>query len=291
MKIGFLGLGAMGRGMAANLVKAGHQVTVWNRSPDPVAALTAQGALAAATPADALKGDVAFSILADDAASLSVFDETALAQATPGLVHGCMATVSIEAVREMMDRHARAGVRYVGAPVFGRGDVAAAGKLNIIASGESGDIAKLQPAFDAMGQKTWVVGRDPAHAHTVKIAGNLMIATAIELLGETFALCEKSGVDPKTFAEIMTSTIFAAPVFKSYAAIITAKAFEPAGFKMTLGLKDATLALAAGAGTNTPLPLASLLRDHYLEAIAQGDANKDWAALAEVSARKAGLGA
>jgi 3-hydroxyisobutyrate dehydrogenase-like beta-hydroxyacid dehydrogenase len=290
MKIGFLGLGAMGRGMVANLLKAGHEVTVWNRSPGPAGALAAQGARVAATPAEALKGEVALSILADDAAALSVVDETALAQAAPGLVHGCMATVSIEAVRKMMDSHARASVGYVGAPVFGRGDVAAAGKLNIIASGAAADIARLQPAFDAMGQKTWVVGTDPAHAHTVKIAGNLMIATAIELLGETFALCEKSGVDPKAFAEIMTSTIFAAPVFKNYAALITNKAYEPAGFKMTLGLKDATLALAAGNGTNTPLPLASLLRDHYLEALAHGDANKDWAALAEVSARKAGLG-
>lgn len=289
MKIGFLGLGAMGQGMAANLVRAGHEVTVWNRSPAPVSALAAQGALVAATPAEALKGDIALSILADDPATLSVFDEAALAQATPGLVHACMATVSIEAVRKMMEQHARAGLRYAGAPVFGRGDVAAAGKLNIIASGDPADLAKLQPAFDVVGQKTWVVGTDPTHAHTVKIAGNLMIATAIELLGETFALCEKSGVDPKAFAEIMTSTIFAAPAFKTYAALINSKSYEPAMFKMTLGLKDATLALAAGNSTRTPLPLASLLRDHYLEALAHGDADKDWAALAEVSARKAGL--
>lgn len=289
MKIGFLGLGAMGQGMAANLVKAGHQVTVWNRTQQASTPLAAQGALVAATPADALKGDIAMSILADDAACLSVFSEETLSQAAPGLVHACMATISVEAVRTMMAQHGRAGVRYVGAPVFGRSEVAAAGKLNIVASGAPVDLEKLQPAFDVVGAKTWVVGTDPVHAHTVKIAGNLMIATAIELLGETFALCEKSGVDPKAFADIMTSTIFAAPVFKNYAAIITGKAYDPPGFKLTLGLKDATLALAAGAGTNTPLPLASLIRDHYLEAIAHGDADKDWAALAEVSARKAGL--
>lgn len=289
MKIGFLGLGAMGRGMASNLLKAGHALTVWNRSPEPVQALAAQGALVAATPADAFQGDIAVSILADDAACLSVFSEAALAKAAPGLVHGCMATVSTATVRTMMAQHEKAGLSYIGAPVFGRADVAASGKLNIIASGDPAGIAKLQPAFDVMGQKTWIVGTDPVHAHTVKIAGNLMIASAIEMLGETFALCEKSGVEAKAFAEIMTSTIFAAPVFKNYAAIITEKRYEPAGFKMTLGLKDANLALAAGAETRTPLPLASLIRDHYLEALASGAGDKDWAALAEVSARKAGL--
>lgn len=289
MKIGFLGLGGMGQGMAANLVKAGHQVTVWNRSSGPAATLAAQGAQVAATPAEALQGDAALSILADDAATLSIFDDATLAQAAPGLVHGCMATISIDAVRALVARHEAAGLRYVGAPVFGRTEVAVAGKLNIIAAGAAADITRLHPAFDAMGQKTWVVGSDPTHAHTVKIAGNLMIATTIELLGETFALCEKSGVDPKTFSEVMTNTLFASPVFKTYAGIIADRAYEPPAFKLPLGLKDANLALAAGQATQTPLPLASLVRDHFLEALAQGGANKDWSALAEVSARKAGL--
>lgn len=290
MKIGFLGLGGMGRGMAGNLIKAGHEVTVWNRSQGPVSALAAQGAKVASTPGEALQGDIALSILADDAALFSVFDDATLAQAAPGLVHANMATVSIDAVRCVMAGHARHGIGYVGAPVFGRPDVAAAGKLNIIASGSDAGIARVQPAFDVMGQKTWVVGSDPALAHTVKIAGNLMIAAAIEMLGESLTLAEKGGVDPKLFAEIMTSTIFSAPVFKNYAGIITEKRYDPAAFKLKLGLKDVNLALAAGSSTQTPLPLASLMRDHFLEAIAHGDGDKDWAALAEVVARKAGLG-
>jgi 3-hydroxyisobutyrate dehydrogenase-like beta-hydroxyacid dehydrogenase len=290
MKIGFLGLGAMGRGMAANLLKAGHEVTVWNRSPGPAQELAIQGAKVAAHPAETVSGDVVVSILADDNAVLSTFTDDVLARASKGLVHANMATVSIDAVRTMMDQHARFGVAYVGAPVFGRGDVAAAGKLNIIASGDPAAVGKLQPAFDAMGQKTWRAGTDPTQAHIMKICGNLMIAASIEMLGEAFALCEKGGADPKMFSEIMTSTIFAAPVFKGYAAIIGEKKYEPAGFKMTLGLKDATLALAAGSSTNTPLPLASLLRDNYLEAIANGWSDRDWAALAAIAARRAGLG-
>ncbi|MGE0054362.1 MAG: NAD(P)-dependent oxidoreductase [Hyphomicrobium sp.] len=289
MRIGFLGLGAMGQGMAANLLAAGHEVVVWNRSPGPAVALAAKGARLATTPADALKGDLALSILADDAAVLSVFDEEALGTAVPELVHANMATISLDAAKTLMERHARHGLGYVAAPVFGRADVAAAGKLNIVASGAPADLAKLAPAFEAVGQKTWEVGEDPLHAHTVKIAGNLMIATAIEMLGETLALCEKSGIDPKRFAEIMTSTVFNAPVFKGYAGLITEKRYEPAGFKMRLGLKDVSLALAAGSASQTPLPLASLIRDHFLEGIANGNGDKDWSALAEVVARKAGL--
>lgn len=290
MKIGFLGLGAMGHGMAANLIKAGHQVTVWNRSPEAAKPLAALGASVASTPAETVSGDAAFSILADDAAVDSVFSDVLLAGAAKGLVHANMATISVAMVNTLVARHKRHGVGYVGAPVFGRADVAAAGKLNIVASGDAAALAKLQPAFDVMGQKTWVVGDDPVHAHSCKIAGNLMIATVIEMLGEAFALVEKSGVDPKLFAEVMTGSIFGAPVFKNYAAIIADKKFEPPGFKLRLGLKDVTLALAAGSATATPLPLASLIRDHFLEAIAHGDGDKDWSALASVSGRKAGLG-
>lgn len=290
MRIGFLGLGIMGRGMAANLLKGGHEVIVWNRTPGQEAPLVALGAKVAKTPAETLKGDAAISILADDRAVLSVFSDEAMAGAAKGLVHANMATVSLDAANALSAQHARFGSTYVAAPVFGRGEVAAAGKLNIIASGPHDAIAKLQPAFDCMGQKTWIAGTDPAQAHLFKIAGNLLIASSIEMLSEAFVLCEKGGVDPKQFAAMMTSTIFAAPVFKGYAELITEKRYEPAGFNMHLGLKDATLALAAGSASNTPVPLASLLRDHYLEAIANGHGRKDWSALALVAARRAGLG-
>lgn len=290
MKIGFLGLGTMGRGMAANLLRGGHEVTVWNRTPGHEAPLVGLGAKVAATPAETAGGDAVISILADDASVLSVFSDEVMAKCAPGIVHANMATVSLAAARTLADQHSRYGATYVAAPVFGRGDVAAAGKLNIIASGDAAAIARLQPAFECMGQKTWIVGNSPEQAHLFKIAGNLLIASTIEMLSEAFVLCEKGSVDPKLFAEMMTSTIFAAPVFKGYASIINEKRYEPAGFNMHLGLKDATLALAAGAATNTPVPLASLLRDHYLEGIANGLGRKDWAALALVAGRRAGLG-
>jgi len=279
----------MGRGMAARLVEAGHEVIVWNRSPGPAGDLAAQGAKVAMTPAEALQGDVVLSILADDNAVLSVFDEQTLSAAATGLIHANMATISLAAAKTLMAQHKSRGVGYVAAPVFGRADAAAAGQFNIVASGKAAELAKLQPAFDRLGHKTWIAGEDPLRAHTVKISGNLMIAATIEMLGEALALCEKCGVDPSRFAEIMTSTIFAAPVFKNYAELITQKRYEPASFKMRLGLKDVSLALAAGSTSRTPLPLASLIRDHFLEGVATGDGDKDWSALAQVVARKAGL--
>lgn len=290
MKIGFLGLGTMGRGMAANLVKGGHQVTVWNRSPGPADALAKLGAHVATHPSETVGGDIVISIFADDSAVLSVFDDALLAEAAKGLIHVNMATVSVDAVKAMAAQHRRHGIGYVSAPVFGRGDAAAAGRLTIIAAGEDSALSKIQPALDCMGQKTWTVGNDPTQANIVKIAGNLMIATVIELLGEVFALVEKGGVPPKLFTEIVTSSMFAAPIFKGYADIINDKRFEPAGFKLRLGLKDVSLALAAGSTTATPLPLASVIRDHFLEGVAHGDGDKDWAALAAVIGRKAGLG-
>ena len=289
MKIGFLGLGAMGSGMASNLLKAGHQVTVWNRSPEPAQALAARGAAIALEPAGAMAGDIALSILANDEAVLSVFSDAVLSRAAPGLVHANMATVSIDAVRAMNAAHTKHGVGFAGAPVFGRPDAAAAGKLNIVVSGDPAFIAKLQPAFDCMAQKTWALGSDPVEAHVVKIAGNLMIMSVIEMLSEALALCENCGVDPKKFAEIMTNSIFSAPVFRSYAALISEKTFEPAAFSMHLGLKDAGLALAAGRQSGTPLPLVELIRAHFLEGIAHGDGDKDWSALARVIARKSTL--
>jgi 3-hydroxyisobutyrate dehydrogenase-like beta-hydroxyacid dehydrogenase len=289
MNVGFLGLGIMGKAMAANLVKAGHQVTVWNRSPAPSAELATLGATVAATPADAFRGDAAISMLADDASTNAVITDDLLASAAKGIVHVNMATVSVAAAKSLSERHKAHGLAYVAAPVFGRAEVAAAGKLNIVAGGADADIARVQPLFDAMGQKTWRAGSDPAHANLVKITGNFMLAASIEMLAEAFALTEKGGVDPKVFAEIMTSTLFAAPAFKIYSDLINSRRFEPAGFKLPLGLKDVSLALEAGHASQTPLPMASLVRDHMLESLAAGHGEKDWSALSVIVRRNAGL--
>jgi len=289
MNVGFLGLGTMGKAMAANLIKAGHVLTVWNRSPAPAAELGGIGAKIASSPGVAFGGDAVISMLADDASTNAVVTDDLLANAPKDLVHVNMATVSVAACGALNERHARRGLAYVAAPVFGRAEVAAAGKLNIVAGGSDAAIARVQPLLDALGQKTWRAGSDPAHASLVKITGNFMLAASIEMLAEAFSLTEKGGVDPKIFAEIMTSTLFAAPAFKIYSEIINAKRYEPAGFKLALGLKDVTLALEAGRASQTPLPLASLVRDHFIEGLAAGHGDKDWSALAAVIRRNAGL--
>ena len=219
----------------------------------------------------------------------AVTTDAILTGARKGLIHVNMATVSVASATAQTARHRAAGLEYVSAPVFGRADVAAAGKLNIVAAGDPAAIAKVEPLLNAMGQKVWRMGDDPAAATLVKITGNFMLATAIELLSEATTLAAKGGVDPKAFVELMTSTLFAAPVFKVYGELITSNRFEPAGFKMTLGLKDVNLALAAAEKTHTPLPLASLVRDQLIEGIAAGHGDKDWSALALVARRGASL--
>jgi 3-hydroxyisobutyrate dehydrogenase-like beta-hydroxyacid dehydrogenase len=290
MDVGVIGLGGMGQAIAENLVKAGHHVRVWNRSPGPVEALQAKGAEAAARVEDALQGEAVFTMLADDNALREVLlTSGALERASKNLVHVNLATISLGFVEELVAIHKDLGLAYVAAPVFGRPDAAAAAKLNIIVAGPAGAIAKVQPLLDCFGQKTWPVGDDPVRANAVKIAGNFMIAAAIESMGEAAALVRGHGVAARDFLEILTKTLFASPVFQGYGAIIAAEQFEPAGFRLKLGLKDVRLALAAGEAANVPLPLASLLRDNFLDALAHGEGEKDWSALARVAARRAGL--
>ena len=289
MKIGFLGLGGMGAGMAANLIRGGHQVHLWNRSPAALEPLLALGGLAAADPLAAFDAEVVISMLADDAATRAVLlDSGALDSARPGLIHLSMATLSVALVGELAERHRQRDLTFIAAPVFGRTDVAAAGKLNILAAGPAEAIAEVQPLLDLMGQKTWPLGDDPLSAAAVKIAGNFMIASAIEAMGEASALAKGFGVEPAQLLDIMGSTLFNAPVYRNYGALIAEQRYEPAAFRLVLGLKDVGLALAAGQSRHVPLPFASVLRDNLLEAVAQGDGERDWAALAQVAMRRSG---
>ncbi|MCL6691977.1 NAD(P)-dependent oxidoreductase [Pseudomonas sp. R3.Fl] len=289
MKIGFLGLGGMGAGMAANLIRGGHQVHLWNRSPAALEPLLALGGLAAADPVAAFDADVVISMLADDTATRAVLlDSGALDSARPGLIHLSMATLSVALVGELAERHRQRDVAFIAAPVFGRTDVAEAGKLNILAAGPAEAIAEVQPLLDLMGQKTWPLGDEPLSAAAVKIAGNFMIASAIEAMGEASALAKGFGVEPAQLLDIMGSTLFNAPVYRNYGALIAEQRYEPAAFRLVLGLKDVGLALAAGQSRHVPLPFASVLRDNLLEAVAQGDGERDWAALAQVAMRRSG---
>ncbi len=288
MNIGFIGLGSMGSAMAANLVKAGHHVTAWNRSPESARAL--DGATVAATPAEAFKGDAVVTMLADDAAVRSVIlDSGALDAAAPGLVHVMMATISIPLVVELAERHRAAGISYVAAPVFGRPPAAAAAQLNIVVAGDPTAIAKIQPILDVLGTKTWPLGEEPQRANAAKLAGNMMIALAIESMAEATALTESYGVKGADFLEIVTSTLFASPSYKSYGGNIATSTYEPAGFKLRLGLKDVRLALDAAAAKGAKLPAAQVVREALEEGVAGGLGEKDWSALAEVAHTRSGL--
>jgi 3-hydroxyisobutyrate dehydrogenase-like beta-hydroxyacid dehydrogenase len=291
MDVGFIGLGQMGLPMAKNLLKAGHRVTVWNRTRARAEELKAEGAHVAERPADACNAEVVISILADDPAIENVLlgKEDLLARIGRDSVHVCMSTISVALARRLAEAHARAGSAYVSAPVFGRPDAAAAGKLFVVASGPEKSVERCRPLFDAIGQKTFVVGEDPTGATVIKLAGNFMIASALETMGEAFALLRKSGVEPTTFLEIMTGSLFGAPIYRNYGALIASEKFQPAGFKSPLGLKDARLVLAAAEAAAAPMPIASIVRDHLLTVIARGGQELDWSSLARVSAENAGL--
>jgi 3-hydroxyisobutyrate dehydrogenase-like beta-hydroxyacid dehydrogenase len=288
MKIGFLGLGQMGHGMAANLIKAGHEVTVYNRSRDKAVGLDAP---IAATPGQAAAGkEVVFTMLAHDAALSAVLHgpDGVIAHLPAGAIHVSSSTISVATAEALAAEHAKAGQKFVAAPVFGRPDAAAAGKLFIAAAGAAGELALLQPLFDAIGQRTFVLSDTPSRANLVKLSGNFLIASVIESLGEALALVGKGGVDQQAYLEMLTSTLFNAPVYKTYGQLLVDQKFEPAGFAAPLGQKDIRLVLAAGEALNVPLPLASLLRDRFLALMAQGGGNLDWSAIGHLAAKDSG---
>ncbi|MDF3340002.1 NAD(P)-dependent oxidoreductase [Mycolicibacterium septicum] len=290
MKIGFIGLGNMGAAMAANLLKAGHEVTAYNRSPGKVAALAAQGARPAASVSDACQGDVVVTMLAnDDAVQAVTFgDDGILASLSEGAIHVSSSTVSTALAERLTEAHATAGQGFVAAPVFGRPEAAAAAKLFVVAAGAPATVDKVSPVFDAVGQRTFVLGEDPQAANLVKISGNFLIASVIESLGEAMALVSKAGVDKQQYLELLTSTLFDAPVYRTYGGLLAREEFTPAGFAATLGLKDVKLALSAGEELQVPLPVASLLRDRFLTLLATGGAELDWSAVGGLSAWEAG---
>ncbi|WP_266182804.1 NAD(P)-dependent oxidoreductase [Dyella humicola] len=290
MKVGFIGLGAMGSAMASNLIKAGHEVTVWNRSPGATEPLASLGAKVVRSADRAAQGEVLFSMLANDQAMRDVLLVGGLLDGMDqGTVHVNHATISVALAKELADEHATRGIQYVAAPVFGRPDVAAAGKLNILAAGKPMIIERVRPLLEAMGSRIWPLGDAPERANVVKIAGNFMLGAAIESMAEASALARAHGVSAGDFLEVMTGTLFAAPAYQGYAKLIAAQRYKPAGFALPLGYKDIGLALTAADALRVPLPLAGLLRDSLLEALAAGDEDVDWSVMAEVAARRARL--
>jgi 3-hydroxyisobutyrate dehydrogenase-like beta-hydroxyacid dehydrogenase len=273
MKIGFIGLGQMGREMAARLVDAGHDLVVYNRSAAPAKAFEGRARIAG-RPAQAADGEVVITMLADDAAVDSVWSGIALPYDT---VHINMATVSMELSR----RFAGKQQLYVAAPVFGRPAAAAKGELDIIAAGPEQALSRCQPLFRILGKQVFVVGSEPPQANAVKIARNFLLSTVIEGLGEAVELARACGVPAEQFVKIITSTSLAAPAYRNYGKLMVERAYEPASFTVELGLKDVELALSTAREAGVDLPTAQLIRRHVLEAIEQGHGRKDWAGLVE----------
>ncbi len=291
MDVGFIGLGAMGQPMARNLDKAGHTVTVWNRTRARSEQLLEAGGRVAASPQDACRGDAVFSMLADDAAVESVFfgHEDLLGALGEETIHISSSTISVAFARRLTEAHRAAKHALLAAPVFGRPSAAEAAQLVMAVAGPSEAIARCRPLFDALAKKTVVVGEAPPAANVFKLAGNFLIGAALEALGEAFTLMRKSGMDPRVFYDTMTTTLFAAPVYQGYGSLILEEKYRPAGFTVGLGLKDARLVLAAADIASAPMPLANIIHDHLLTAMAQGRHDDDWSSLARVVAENAGL--
>jgi 3-hydroxyisobutyrate dehydrogenase-like beta-hydroxyacid dehydrogenase len=290
MHVGFIGLGRMGAGMAANLLKAGHQVTVYNRTAARAEALVARGAKAVASISEACRGEAVITMLANDNAveSIVLGDGGILASLSAGAIHVSSSTISVALSDKLEKAHAKAGQRYIAAPVFGRPDIAAAGQLFVVAAGEKAAVETAAPLLDAIGQKTFVVSSSAKAANLVKLSGNFLIASVIESLGEAMALIGKGGVDRRLYLDVLTSTLFSAPVYATYGALIVEGKFEPAGFAAPLGHKDIGLVLAAAEELRVPLPLASLLRDRFLTLLAHGGGTLDWSAIGRLAAEDAG---
>jgi 3-hydroxyisobutyrate dehydrogenase-like beta-hydroxyacid dehydrogenase len=290
MKVGFVGLGHMGSAMAANLIKAGHDVSVFNRSPGKSGALGRLGAHEAIDLAGVCGGDVVITMLADDSAAADVAFGVGglIAQLPAGAIHLSMSTISVDLSKRLSQAHAQAGQRYVAAPVFGRPDMAAAAKLFIVAAGDPLAVNACKPLFDVLGQKTSTVGAEPSAANLVKLTANFLQASVIESLGEAIALIGKAGIDRRAYVDLLTSTIFTSPAYKIFGPLIAAGTFRPAAFAAPLGYKDIRLTLAAAESLRVPMPLAGLLHDRFLRLFAQGGETLDWSAIGGLATQDAG---
>lgn len=290
--IGLVGLGNMGRGIAQHLLDQGWQLRVWNRSPEKVEPVVRRGATRAERPEEtATPGGIVISMLSDDRAVEETFGSQSklLAGLGAGGVHVSMSTIHPETARRMAREHERAGAAYVGAPVFGRPDAAAAGNLWIAVSGPEPARRRVAPLLAAAGRGTFDFGDDPGAANIAKLCGNFLIASSIEALGEAAAMAEKSGLGASPVIEMLAQTLFACPIYQGYGKSILSGKFQPAGFRLRLGLKDVELALSTARSMEVPLPLASLIRDRALAAINKGHADWDWSSLALEAAEDAGV--
>jgi len=288
VKVGFIGLGRMGQAMARRLLDAGHELALYNRTPEKLAELAGLGAGVAPTAAQAAAQGVVITMLANDDALVEV--SRTIVEALPqGGIHVAMGTHGVATVKALAAAHDGAGQTLVCAPVLGRPEAVTAGKLGVIVAGPEAAKARVQPLMDAIGRRTFDAGPEPAAAAAIKIANNFLLGCAMEAMGEAFALVEKSGGAPDLFYEVLSDGLFACPAYNIYGKIVAEKAYDNVGFTTRLGLKDANLALAAGENLGVPLPSGSVWRDRLIGAIAHGDGEKDWSSVAQEQARASGL--
>jgi 3-hydroxyisobutyrate dehydrogenase-like beta-hydroxyacid dehydrogenase len=277
--------------MAGNLLKAKHEVSIYNRTAGKTENLVRLGANAPGEISMVSMSDAVITMLANDAAVEDVvFGNSGVLKSLPrNAVHISCSTISVTLSKRLAVAHQAAGQHFLAAPVFGRPDAAAAGKLFVVVAGKAGIIESCMPLFEAIGQRTFVMSETPEAANLVKLSGNFLIAAVIEALGEAIALIGKGGVDRQAYLELLTSTLFNAPVYKTYGRLIVDDKFEPAGFAALLGQKDVRLALAAAEALSVPMPLAGLIRDRFLTLVALGGETLDWSAIGALAARDAGI--
>src|ERR1700733_2313519 len=291
MDAGLIGLGGMGTGLAKSLLRAGHRLTVFNRTRSRAEALQANGAIVGATVAETCRSGIVLTMVADDSALESqVFGDGGILASLPrGGVHISCSTISVALSDRLTAAHSGAGQEFVSCPVFGRPEAAEAGRLAVVAAGPAQVVNRCKPLFESFGPKLLVVGEKPSLANVVKLSGNFLIASVLECLSEAIAFARKSGVDPSVLLDFLTSTLFNAPVYKTYGGLIVEGKYEPAGFAVPLGLKDVRLVLQAAEAQSVPMPMASVIRDRFITAIARGNQHSDWSVLGRIAAEDAGL--
>lgn len=287
MKVGFIGLGRMGLPMARNLIRAGHELTAYDRTRGRAETLQREGARIANSPAEAAaEADVLVTMLANDEAVRETVldgDEAAIRSLRREAVHMSSSTVSVEISKELEQRHRERGQGYIAATIIGRPEAAAERRLWIIAAGAPAQIERCRPVMQGIGHGITEIGEEPWRANLVKIAVNFVLGSMVEMLGESYALVEKHGIDARKFLEVLNGGALQSPFVQNYGTIIAERRYEPAGFSLRLGLKDTELALEAAESARSPLPFAAVIRDHYLQALAYGHGELDWAAVAEIS--------
>lgn len=282
MNIGIIGMGAMGSAIARNLVAAGHRVYAWSRSGREI-----EGIINVNAPGEALLGDVAITLLSDDAAIQQVIiDGGLLAGANPNLVHIISSTISVSFSHQLALVHQQAGISYVAAPVLGRPDVAARGELNVLAAGQPDALDRVRPVLDVISKRVWEMGEKQTAAHAVKIACNMMITMAIEAMAEAVVLTESNGLDRAQFFDLILNTLFGGRSYQVYSRNIMAEVYEP-GFKASLGLKDLGLAREAAATLSAELPMLAAVNEQMARAVHADGGDKDWSVIADYTLRSA----